>query len=107
MTVAEQIGMNIRKIRPRADMSQDDLARRSGIHHTEISLLERGGRIPRLDTCIRILESTGADARDLVEGVGWEEPGRWDQKGWFTIVGLSGPVEVRRARRGGTSDAGS
>jgi transcriptional regulator with XRE-family HTH domain len=100
MTVAEQIGLNLRRIRRRADMSQDDLARRSGIHHTEISLLERGGRIPRLDTCIRILESTGAEASDLVEGVGWEEPARWDQKGWFRIVGLSGPVDLCSSRRG-------
>lgn len=101
MTVAEQIGLNLRKIRRRADMSQDDLAHRSGIHHTEISLLERGGRIPRLDTAIRILASTGGDARDLVDGVGWEEPAHWDQKGWFTIVGLSGPVDVRSPRRRG------
>lgn len=101
MTVAEQLGLNLRKIRRRADMSQDDLARKSGVHHTEISLLERGGRIPRLDTAIRVLESTGGDARDLVEGVGWEGPESWDQKGWFTIVGLSGPVDVRPPRRGG------
>jgi transcriptional regulator with XRE-family HTH domain len=101
MTVAEQLGHNLRRTRRLALMSQDDLSRRTGLHHTEISLLERGGRIPRLDTAIRILESTGADPRDLVEGVGWEEPGGRDQKGWFTIVGLSGPVEVRRPRRGG------
>jgi transcriptional regulator with XRE-family HTH domain len=100
MTVAEQIGLNLRRIRRRTDMSQDDLARRSGLHHTEIGLLERGGRIPRLDTAIRILESTGADARDLVEGVGWQEPAGRDQTGWFTIVGLSGPVDLRPARRG-------
>jgi transcriptional regulator with XRE-family HTH domain len=101
MTVAEQIGLNLRKIRRRVAMSQDGLARRSGLHHTEISLLERGGRIPRLDTCIRILESTEADARDLVAGVGWNGPARWEEKGWFTIVGLSGLVDVRPYRRGG------
>jgi transcriptional regulator with XRE-family HTH domain len=100
MTVAEQIGLNLRKIRRRADMSQDDLARRSGIHHSEISLLERGRRIPRIDTCIRILGSTGADAQELVEGIGWVEPGSWDQMGCFTIVGLCGPVDVRHDRQG-------
>lgn len=101
MTVAEQIGPDLRRIRRRAEMSQDNLAWRSGIHHTEISLLERGGRIPRLDTCIRILESTGAEAQELVEGIGREEPAGWDQKGWFTIVGLPGPVHVRPDRQGG------
>lgn len=101
MTVAEQLGLNLKKIRCRANLSQDGLARRSGLHHTEVSLLERGGKIPRLDTCIRILESTGGDARSLVDGVGWVEPDNWDQKGWFTIAGLSGPVEVRASRHGG------
>jgi transcriptional regulator with XRE-family HTH domain len=41
MTVAEQLGLNLKKVRRRADMSQDDLSRRSGLHHTEISLLRR------------------------------------------------------------------
>lgn len=101
MTVAGQIGLNLRKLRRRADMSQGDLARRSGIHHTQISVLERGGKIPRLDTAIRILGGTGGDARDLIEGIGRHEPDGRDQKGWFTIVGLPSPVDVRPARRGG------
>jgi transcriptional regulator with XRE-family HTH domain len=100
MTVAEQLGLNLKKARRRAEMSQDALSRRSGLHHTEISVLERGGRIPRLDTAIRILESTGADARDLVEGVGWHGPARWDEKGWFTIVGLDEAADLRPPPRG-------
>jgi transcriptional regulator with XRE-family HTH domain len=62
-------------------MSQEELSRRSGVHHTETSLLERGGRIPRLDTVIKILEGTNADPRDLFDGVGWHGPARWDEKG--------------------------
>jgi transcriptional regulator with XRE-family HTH domain len=100
MTVAEQIGLNLKGIRRKADMSQDDLSRRSGLHHTEISLLERGGRVPRLDTCIRIIDSTGGDPRDLFEGIAWHESARWDEKGWFTIAGLSEPAAVRLPRRG-------
>lgn len=100
MTVAEQIGLNLKTIRRKACMSQDDLSRRSGLHHTEISLLERGGRVPRLDTCIRIIESTGGDPRDLLRGISWHEPRSWDEKGWFTIAGLDGPVDVRPPRRG-------
>lgn len=104
MTVAEQIGLNLRKTRRRADMSQDDLSRRSGLHHTEISVLECGGRIPRLDTCIRILESTGADARELVEGIGWHAPARSDERGWFSIIDLVEPADLRRPRRGRVTD---
>jgi transcriptional regulator with XRE-family HTH domain len=100
MTVSEQLGRNLRKARHRACMSQDDLSKRTGLHHTEISLLERGCRIPRLDTVIKILESTTADPRDLFEGIAWHEPARWDEKGWFTVTGIDGPVNVRPPRRG-------
>jgi transcriptional regulator with XRE-family HTH domain len=99
MTVAEQLGLNLRKARRRACMSQDDLSKLTGLHHTEISLLERGRRIPRLDTCIKILQSTGADPRDLVDGIAWHGPVRRGEKGWFTIAGLAGPVDVRPPRR--------
>jgi transcriptional regulator with XRE-family HTH domain len=100
MTVSEQIGLNLRRARRRACMSQDDLSKRTGLHHTEISLLERGTRVPRIDTCIKILESTNADPRLLFEGIAWHEPARWDEKGWFTVAGIDGPVEVRPPRRG-------
>lgn len=100
MTVAEQIGLNLKGIRREACMSQDELSRRSGLHHSEISLLERGGRVPRLDTCIRLLQSAGGDPRDLVEGVAWHESARWDEKGWFTIVGFDGRADLRPPRRG-------
>jgi DNA-binding XRE family transcriptional regulator len=73
MTVAEQLGRNLKKMRRQAFMSQEEVSRRTGLHHTEISLLERGCRVPRLDTCIRVLESTGGDPRDLVEGIQWHE----------------------------------
>jgi transcriptional regulator with XRE-family HTH domain len=81
-------------------MSQDDLSKRTGLHHSEISLLERGDRVPRLDTVIKILESTNADPWDLFVGIAWHEPARWDEKGWFTVAGIAGPVEVRPPRRG-------
>jgi transcriptional regulator with XRE-family HTH domain len=100
VTVAEQIGLNLKRIRRKACMSQDDLSRRSGLHRTEISLLERGGSVPRLDTCIRIIESTGGDPRDLFEGITWHESARWDEKGWFTVARLSQPADVRPPRRG-------
>lgn len=80
MTVSEQLGRNLRKARHRGRMSQDDLSKRTGLHHTEISLLERGARIPRLDTAIKILESTNADPSDLFEGIAWHEPARWGRK---------------------------
>lgn len=100
MTVSEQLGRNLRKARREAFMSQEELSRRAGLHLSQIGLLERGLRVPRLDTAIKILEGTNADPRDLVAGIAWHEPARWDEKGWFTIDGHEGPVEVRPPRRG-------
>ena len=100
MTVAEQLGRNLKRIRRRAGMSQDDLSLRSGLHHAEISLLERGGRIPRLDTAIRIIGCTEGDPRDLLEGIAWHEPPDRRENGWFTIVGVQGAADLRLPRRG-------
>lgn len=100
MTVSEQIGRNLKRMRSAAFMSQFDLSRRTGLHHTEISMLERGVRIPRIDTCVKIIESTNADPRDLFRGIAWHQPARWDEKGWFTIAGTDGPVDLRPPRRG-------
>ena len=106
MTVSEQLGLNLRKARRGACMSQDDLSKRTGLHHTEISLLERGARVPRIDTCIKILEGTNADPLFgvLFEGIAWHEPAHWDEKGWFTIAGTDGPVDLRLPRPGATID---
>ena len=100
MTVSEQLSLNLRKARSRACMSQAELSRRTGLHHTEISLLARGGRVPRVDTAIKILEGTNADPRELFDGIAWHEPVRFDEKGWFTVDGLEGPVDVRPPRPG-------
>ena len=99
MTFSEQIGRNLRKARREASMSQGDLSRRAGLHLFEVGLIERGLRIPRIDTCIKILESAHADPRGLCEGIAWHEPVRFDEEGWFTISGLDGPVDLRPPRR--------
>jgi len=43
-------GRAIRGLRGRAGLSQEELAARSGLHRTYISILERGKRSPTLDT---------------------------------------------------------
>lgn len=96
MTVAEQFGQNLRAARRRADLSQDGLAEKTGLHHTEISLVGRGLRLPRLETLIKLVRCTGADPSSLIEGIEWHEPISWSDTGWFTITGLAEPVGLRR-----------
>jgi transcriptional regulator with XRE-family HTH domain len=65
------IGENIRRFRKREGLSQHELSIRSGIHRTEISLLERGLRNPRADTLIRISQSLKVTTDELLEGITW------------------------------------
>ncbi len=66
MTVAEQFGRKLFVARRHAYHSQDSLAVMAGLHRTEISLLERGLREPRLLTIIKLADALGVEAGDLV-----------------------------------------
>jgi transcriptional regulator with XRE-family HTH domain len=68
--IREQLGINLRGHRCRAGLSQEELGEMCGLDRTEISLLERGLRFPRLDTLVKLaraleLESLG----DLLDGI--------------------------------------
>lgn len=81
MEVAERFGENLRRLRNRADISQEELGLRSSLHRTEIGLLERGARVPRIDTLIKI--ATGLGVRidcALLDGITWT-PARLKREG--------------------------
>jgi transcriptional regulator with XRE-family HTH domain len=75
---------NLARCRERADVSQEELGFRASLHRTEISLLERGERMPRVDTAVRIAGSLGVPLDDLAIGLEWRPgytivvPGTWD-----------------------------
>jgi transcriptional regulator with XRE-family HTH domain len=63
-------GDNLRRLRERAGMSQEALATRAGgLHRTEISLLERGEREPRLSTVVLLAQALGVKLPTLLRGV--------------------------------------
>jgi transcriptional regulator with XRE-family HTH domain len=69
-TVRKQFAANLRRYRDRAGLSQEALADLCDLHRTEISLLERCKRSPRLETIVilsRGLELTSPS--DLLEGI--------------------------------------
>ena len=70
--VATTFGKNLLRERRRAGISQEELSHRAGLHRTEIGLLERGERIPRIDTAIKLAGGVGAAPGVLLEGIGWE-----------------------------------
>ncbi len=69
--IAAQFGDNLIRCRKLADLSQDQLSARASVHRTEISQLERGLRIPRIDTLIKLAASLEADPAELLEGIAW------------------------------------
>jgi transcriptional regulator with XRE-family HTH domain len=79
-----RFGKNLARFRNRADVSQEELSFRASIHRTEVSLLERGERMPRVDTALRIAGSLGVPLDDLVSGLEWRPgyeivvPGSWE-----------------------------
>jgi len=71
LEVARQFGENLARCRERAELSQEELGYRASLHRTEVSLLERGARIPRVDTVVRLAGSLSAPLNDLVVGIEW------------------------------------
>ncbi len=69
-TSREQFAENLRKQRDRAGLSQEALADACDLHRTEISLLERSKRSPRLETIVILAQGLGLkSAGDLLDGV--------------------------------------
>jgi transcriptional regulator with XRE-family HTH domain len=85
--IAIQFGRNLRRLRRRADISQEGLAYRASLHRTEIGLLERGERIPQLDTILKVAGGLEAEPCELIEGMSWE-PGHVTT-GNFELPGTS------------------
>ncbi|WP_418517820.1 helix-turn-helix domain-containing protein [Pseudoruminococcus massiliensis] len=59
------IGKNIRKYRLIKKLRQEDLAEKAGLTANYIGMLERGEKIPSLETFIKILNTLGISA-DMV-----------------------------------------
>jgi len=66
----EQFARNLRSQRKRMGLSQEALGASCDLHRTEISLLERGKREPRLSTIVRLARGLGIEPRDLLNDVG-------------------------------------
>lgn len=85
MEVARRFGENLRRHRKAADISQEELGVRCSLHRTEIGLLERGARVPRIDTLIKIASGLGIRIDcALLDGINWTPA--VTEAGAFTIL---------------------
>ena len=65
----ESIGKNIRAYRMRKKMRQEDLAELAGLSVTYIGMVERGEKIPTLETIIKILNALEVSADIILADV--------------------------------------
>ena len=66
----KQFALNLRNHRERVGLSQEALADICNLHRTEISLLERCKRSPRLETIVILARGLElASAGELLEGI--------------------------------------
>jgi transcriptional regulator with XRE-family HTH domain len=60
-------GDRLRTLRHEADLSQEELASRSGLHRTYVSSVERGRRNISLATIYSLADALGIDASDFFD----------------------------------------
>jgi transcriptional regulator with XRE-family HTH domain len=71
MKPQERFAANLRRARIAAGISQEELGYMCDLHRTEVSLLERAGREPRLATIVKVAGALETTVSQLCEGVGW------------------------------------
>jgi transcriptional regulator with XRE-family HTH domain len=89
--VTERFGRNLHRCRRRASLSQEELARLASVHRTEIGMIERGIRLPRVDTLVKLAGSLSISPMELLEGIQWTTPDA-PSAGHFAIEKRSFPM---------------
>jgi transcriptional regulator with XRE-family HTH domain len=66
---------NVLLSRRRAGLSQEELGFLASLHRTEIGQLERGDRLPRIDTLVKLAGALKLPPGDLLKGMAWKPSG--------------------------------
>jgi len=69
--VARQFGKNLRAQRKNSGLTLMALGDRASLHLTEVGLLERGKRVPRIDTLIQLASALSVEPEALLGGINW------------------------------------
>jgi len=70
--VAVYFGENLLACRRHAGISQEELGLCASLHRTEVGLLERGARMPRIDTLIKLASALSIPPAELLVGIDWK-----------------------------------
>ncbi|HEX8690025.1 MAG TPA: helix-turn-helix transcriptional regulator [Solirubrobacterales bacterium] len=97
--IAGHFGENLTRCRKRANLSQEELGFRASLHRTQIGILERGGRLPRIDTLIKLAGALSVSPAELLEGIVWR-PGTASVGGFELPTSENGDEATAQAGRG-------
>jgi transcriptional regulator with XRE-family HTH domain len=73
-TIGERFGANVVWLRRKADLTQQELADRIGTKRPNLSKIERGRQLPRLDTILKLAAGLGVETCELVAWMWWDPP---------------------------------
>ena len=77
MDVAKRFAANLVHARKAAGISQEELGFRASLHRTQIGILERGVRLPRIDTLVRLAGALDVTSGQLLDGIVWRPGTAW------------------------------
>jgi len=72
---ATRFGKNLARHREQAGLSQEELGVRASLHRTAVGQLERGERVARADTVVKLAGSLSITPEMLLEGLDWTPGG--------------------------------
>lgn len=90
--LADRFGRNLSRRRRLAGLNQQDLGELARMSRADISALERGLRLPRLDTILKVAAGVEASTCELLAGLprwrpGYRVEGRFDTEDESPTVG--------------------
>jgi transcriptional regulator with XRE-family HTH domain len=98
--VGSRFGENLRRIRRREGLSQEELAARASLHRTEIGKLENSERVCRIDTLIQLAGAMAVPPAELLDGIFWVPGGAL--AGSFSFGSAASRVGRSDAERNGS-----
>lgn len=75
VSFATEFGKNLARHRHGAGLSQEETAVRASLHRTAVGQIERGERVARVDTLVKLAGAIGVDPCLLLEGLSWKPGG--------------------------------
>jgi transcriptional regulator with XRE-family HTH domain len=96
--LARRFGRNVWRSRSRANLTQEELARLTELSRVDVGAAERGERLPRLDTILKLAAGTETSPCMLLEGLRWR-PGYYVEGAFCIEDGSETSADRRRAPR--------